>query len=141
MEIRRLTALLVSLVAAALIIFAGKSCMDDAIQKKKESLYATTSPYGPTPPTVSPTVPYTDPAESSTAEDTSEEREYVTVTNIFGDVVEVIPVTTPEEANMPTTTLSILDEYNADKTTVAEEEITTAPISIPDGDDLIIHIH
>ena len=31
---------------------------------------------------------------------------------MLGEVVETIPVTTPEEADIPTTTLSMLDEYN-----------------------------
>jgi hypothetical protein len=83
----------------------------------------------------------TAPTEETSAEETSDEREYVTVTDIFGEVVEKIPVTTPEEANIPTTTLSILDAYNAADPTMPTEEITTAPISIPDEDDIIIHIN
>lgn len=140
LEYRRIAGIMVAIIAAALIIIGGKSCVDDAIQNKRKSLRATTSPYVPTSPTPPPNM-NTAPTEETSAEETSDEREYVTVTDIFGEVVERIPVTTPEEANMPTTTLSILDAYNAASPTMPTEEITTAPISIPDEDDIIIHIN
>ena len=55
---------------------------------------------------------YTDYYSEEVSPEESTEIEYETVTNMFGEVVETIPVTTPEEADIPTTTLSMLDEYN-----------------------------
>ena len=115
MEKGRIIGLAIACVVCLLIMMATKSCMESAIKAQKESREKASS----TTREVH-LITETDPPETTInehphlIEDDAEyttEREYETVTYIFGSVVETIPVTTPEEANMPTTTLSILEEY------------------------------
>ncbi len=116
---RHIVSLALAVVSAILVIIAGRSCTKSAYESNKKGSsqnnttqkyhLITEAEYGTSDQSVlgvGSGGSANDPAQGTT------EREYVTVTNIFGDVVETIPVTTPEEANMPTTTLSILDEYN-----------------------------
>ena len=129
MERNRIISLFLAFVAAMLVVIAGKSCMEDIAETNKETrekksanevhlitednIFSSESGQF---------IPDSQTMPVQTAEQTTE-REYETVTNIFGEVVETIPVTSPEEANMPTTTLSVLDEYNQGKTEA--EEVTT----------------
>lgn len=120
MERNRIISLFLAFIAAGLVVLAGKSCTEDIIKTNKENRAKNTTtreePHLITEDNV------ITPAQSQLSPDNQsgtalpaeeqETREYVTVTNLFGEVVETIPVTSPEEANVPTTTLSILDEYN-----------------------------
>ncbi len=111
----RIIALAIACVVCLLIMMATRSCMASAIKARKESRDKTASTTREAHliiETDADTTEYN--GVPHLIEDDSEyttEREYITVTNILGRVVETIPVTTPEEANMPTTTLSILEEY------------------------------
>ena len=138
MNATKIISFILAIMAAVLIAMAGKSCAKDIAQKNSErhqnNTKATPSFNLVTDPRNGGStgeIPHLIEDESSavgedgSAEATTE-REYVTVTNIFGEVVESIPVTTPEEALIPTTTLSILDAYNQEHST--EEETTDPPV-------------
>lgn len=132
MERNRIISLFLAFIAAGLVVLAGKSCTEDIIKTNKENhansatkqephLITDDNIFSPDQGQLSPN----NTTEASEPEEEADTREYITVTNIFGEVVETIPVTTPEEANMPTTTLSILEEYNQGRT---EAEVTTTYI-------------
>ena len=114
MKFSTLVAIIFGAAALLLMLLASKSCAESIAQTKKDSMRhdVVTTAVIPLPTEDYTFAPdgYDEPPVTAPVEDTTE-REYVTVTNIFGDVVETIPVTTPEEAMIPTTTLSILDEY------------------------------
>ena len=114
MKFSTLVAIIFGGAALLLMLLASKSCAESIAQSKKDSMRhdVVTTAVIPLPTENYTFAPdgYDEPPVTAPEEDTTE-REYVTVTNIFGDVVETIPVTTPEEAMIPTTTLSILDEY------------------------------
>ena len=109
----RIISLIIAAAVCILILIATRSCVRSAIQAKKEArenatkstaeFHLITDP--PITGQVEPPSLIDDGIEATT------ERQYETVTNILGKVIETIPVTTPEEANMPTTTLSIIEEY------------------------------
>lgn len=114
MNANHVISLTLALLAALLVIVAGKSCAKSIDEANKESRaekrnyhLITENPYTQSNQPVMTAVP-----QEQQPVQTTTERQYETVTNIFGEVVETIPVTSPEEANIPTTTLSILDEYN-----------------------------
>lgn len=115
MNVTRIISIMLGLIAAVLIAMAGKSCAKDIAEKNKERRMHNTSAVpsyhlitDPPATADSASIPIlTTETESTT------EREYITVTNLLGEVLETIPVTTPEEALIPTTTLSILEEYEA----------------------------
>ena len=109
----RIIGLLIAFAVCILIMIATKSCIDSATEARREAKINATQP---TNDVHLITEPYTPPADGEDpqlieGETVTTEREYEVVTNILGNVVETIPITSPEEANMPTTTLSILDEY------------------------------
>ena len=154
MNATKIISFILAIMAAVLIAMAGKSCAKDIAQqnashRNKNTTEApsfhliTESPYGNTPATVPHLVddsgqaiqPGEDGAEATT------EREYVTVTDMFGDVVETIPVTTPEEADIPTTTLSILDAYNAEHGTEAQAAATTEYVYGTVNENITIEIN
>ena len=116
MNATKIISVILAMMAAVLIAMAGKSCAKDAAQKNAER-HARNTTEAPSfhlitdPPYENDDYDAPHLIEDDTVEAVTE-REYVTVTNIFGDVVETVPVTTPEEALIPTTTLSILDAYN-----------------------------
>lgn len=131
MNTSKIVSLIIAALAAVLVAAAGKSCADDINQKNIERRKKETTEAHSYHLITETTLPATYEDTDENTEDqpqliedpsATEEREYETVTNLFGEVVETIPVTTPEEANMPTTTLSALDAYNALHTT----EPTTA---------------
>lgn len=114
MKFSTLVAIIFGGAALILMLLASKSCAESIAQSKKDSMRHDTVTTAGIPQltedyTYAPDG-YSEPPVTAPEEDTTE-REYVTVTNIFGDVVDTIPVTTPEEAMIPTTTLSILEEY------------------------------
>ena len=143
MERNRIISLLLAFIAAGLVVLAGKSCTEDIIKANKESRAKNSTTKGEVhiitedyifTQNSGQSVPEGQSVPSQTEVETTT-REYVTVTNLFGEVVETIPVTSPEEANIPTTTLSILDEYNQDKTEA--ENVTTY---IKPADKIVIHM-
>lgn len=142
METSRIVGMAIAIAAAALVIVAGRSCTKSISEANKRSggsgssttpsyhLITDNEPQYSEPPTGEP---------QSIEETTEPEREYETVTNMFGDVVETIPITSPEEADQPTTTKSILDSYNELHTTSPEEaQRTTKYVEIPD--EITIHV-
>ncbi|WP_028518778.1 hypothetical protein [Ruminococcus flavefaciens] len=137
MERNRIISLFLAFVAAGLVILAGKSCTEDIIEANKESRAKNTTTTE-MPHLITETniisqnyeeVSQDMQSETSLPAEETTTREYIVVTNLFDEVIETIPVTSPEEANMPTTTLSILDEYNQGRT---EAEITTTYIKPAD---------
>lgn len=142
MNVTKIISAILAIMAAVLIAMAGKSCAKDAAQKnaarrsrnttETQSFHLITDP----PYNDDDNVPQliTDPPLESVTE-----REYVTVTNMFGDVVETVPVTTPEEADIPTTTLSMLDAYNAEHS--VEEQPTTEFQYGTVKEDIVIEIY
>ena len=144
MERNRIISLFLAFIAAGLVVLAGKSCTEDIIEANKESRAKnTTTTEMPHLITEDHNIftqnsgqisPESQSVPSQPVEETTT-REYIVVTYLFDEVVETIPVTSPEEANMPTTTLSILDEYNQGRT---EAEIETTYIK--PADKIVIHM-
>lgn len=133
----------IAIVAAALVIVAGRSCTQSIIETNKKSRGSESSS-APSYHLITDNEPehgqFREPptGEPESVEETTD-RQYETVTNMFGEVVETIPITSPEEANMPTTTKSILGAYNDLHTTSPEEAQTTSKyIEIPD--EITIHV-
>jgi len=125
MNVTRIISIMLGLIAAVLIAMAGRSCAKDITEKNKERRQRNTTE-APSyhlitdPPIMSQPgdVQFTNDEEmpSLIVESTSQvitDPPYEIVTNLLGEVVETIPVTTPEEALIPTTTLGILEAYNA----------------------------
>ena len=122
MNTSHIVSLVLALFAALLVIVAGRSCAKSAERANRES----------SAKKISTTKPKSDEEQytqfqqniedqllsASQSAPVTTEIPYETVTNIFGEVVETIPVTeaakenAEADANAPTTTLSILDEYN-----------------------------
>ena len=123
MNSSHIVSLVLALFAALLVIVAGRSCARSAERTNKESRAKNTTtqqyklitenPYTTSQQNIA------DPdiisSQGSSIDDTT--SQYETVTDMFGDVVETIPVaatkaTVEADIDAPTTTLSILDEYN-----------------------------
>lgn len=120
MNTSHIVSLVLALFAALLVIVAGRSCAKSAERANRES----------SAKKISTTKPKSDEEQYTQFQQNIEDQllaasqntevntdiQYETVTNIFGEVVETIPVTEAAkdtvEADVPTTTLSILDEYN-----------------------------
>ncbi|WP_294750610.1 hypothetical protein [uncultured Ruminococcus sp.] len=139
MQLRPLIALCIAIIAAVLIIFAGKSCAEDIAKSNRKTPHLITDPTLPfntadlTPPNYKPTKE----GETTEAEETTDffstiptdeygmfiettapteaGQMYMIVTNADGQIVEMIPVTTSEEEDAPATTLDFLDEYEAEQ--------------------------
>lgn len=114
METRRIFSVFLAILAAAAVVMAAKSCAKSAVEANKSSKHSVTAS-SERPHLI--TENYDDITEAFTGDrphliEETTERQYETVTNMLGEVKETIPITSPEEANMPTTTLSILEEYN-----------------------------
>ena len=122
MNSSHIVSLVLALFAALLVIVAGRSCARSAERANKESRAKNTTtqqyklitenPYTKSQQNIA------DPdiiSSQGSIDDTT--SQYETVTDMFGDVVETIPVaatkaTVEADIDAPTTTLSILDEYN-----------------------------
>lgn len=141
MEIGRLVGFVLAVVAAALVIFAGRSCTKNISEINKKSRESNTSS---TPSYHLITENYSDygefPSEEPHLIEETTERQYETVTNMFGEVVETIPITSPEEANMPVTTKSILDEYNDNHNGNSGEELQTTTRYVDIPEKITIHV-
>lgn len=125
MDNRRSIAIIAAFIAAVLVMMAGKSCSDNIVEtnksnQKKQSKNAvsdqiTPPQNSPAPNQASPVQNNDEPATESTTAD------YIAVTNLIGDVVATIPVTTaepeetPEEQAVTTRERSLLEEYNDNK--------------------------
>lgn len=171
MQTRPLIAICAALVAALLIIFAGKSCAEDITKTNKKhhrpSASTISVQQGSVPEATPPQyIPDAYTTETST-------QEYITVTNLIGEVVETIPVTTEADTrpvyvvatdeagniiatvplhdpNVPATTLSILEQYEATRASmeaaqgggVGEASVYEAPTgtTIDVNKDYTIHM-
>lgn len=111
MNASKLVGFAIALMAAILIALAGKSCAKDIAEKNAER-HQKNATQAPSYHLITDAPVQQDPTDPPHLIEETTQREYVTVTNMLGDVLETIPVTTPEEALIPTTTLSMLDEYN-----------------------------
>ena len=111
MNASKIVGFAIALIAAILIAMAGKSCARD-IADKNESRRQKNTTQSPSYHLITDAPVPQNPTDPPQLIEETTQREYVTVTNMLGEVVETIPVTTPEEADIPTTTLSMLDEYN-----------------------------
>lgn len=126
METRRLISIIIASVAALLVMFAGKSCTDD-IQKKNRKSHKTQ----PTTQHVTPTFNnfYGNPGE--TTETTTETNNNIeTITNLIGQVIGTVTVTTPNDPIPEETTTvskSILEIYNEKHTTQVTETEAHSP--------------
>ena len=110
MNASKIVGFAIALIAAILIAMAGRSCARDIAEKNESRRQRNTTQ--PSYHLITDPPIQQDPADTPHLIEETTEREYVTVTNMLGEVLETIPVTTPEEADIPTTTLSMLDEYN-----------------------------
>lgn len=122
----RITALVIAFIAAILVVAAGKSCADDAIRQNERSRNAKN--ITPTLNFSQGTLPPVTYADASPYEEPSEEIMYEEVTNMFGDVVETIPVTKAaniDTVETATATKSILEAYNEQHKKTNEEAATT----------------
>lgn len=122
MDNRRSIAIIAAFIAALLVIMAGKSCSDNIVENnkttsKKQSNNAVSDQIpppqnSPAPNHASPVQDNNEPATESTTAD------YIAVTNLIGDVIATIPVTTVEPEEIPneqavtTKERSLLEEYN-----------------------------
>lgn len=124
METRRLISVLLAAVAAILVIWAGKSCAEDIQEKNREeakknytNVQNATGGNGFNVDYGDGVAVYEEPAATETTAGNVE-----TVTNLFGDIVGTITVTTtapPETEPIVTTTVSksILESYNEQRQT------------------------
>lgn len=117
MDNRRSIAIVIAFIAAILVMMAGKSCSDNIIETnknnpKKERATAATDMIPPPP------MKQEEKADEK-QEPVSEApavQDHIDVTNLLGDVVETIPITTEPPAEpleeVTTREKSILEEYN-----------------------------
>ncbi|MCR4639067.1 hypothetical protein [Ruminococcus sp.] len=125
MNASKIVGFAIALIAAVLIAMAGRSCARDIADKNEERRQKNTT-QAPSYHLITDPPVQNDPLNTPQLIEETTQREYVTVTNMLGEVVETIPVTTPEEADIPTTTLSMLDEYNQQ-----HSELTTSIYEAP----------
>lgn len=137
MNANKIVGFAIALIAAILIAMAGKSCAKDIADKNNQRHQQNTT-QAPTYHLITDPPVQNDPANTPHLIEETTQREYATVTNMLGEVVETIPVTTPEEADIPTTTLSMLDEYNSEHRNV--EQPTTVNEYSTLKEDIVIEI-
>ncbi|EWM54323.1 hypothetical protein [Ruminococcus flavefaciens] len=124
MKFSTLVAIAIGFGALIMVLMASRSCAKSVAETRKNenrNNLVTTHPVTDQAFTDN----YTDYYSEELSSEESTEIEYETVTNMLGEVVETIPVTSPEEANMPTTTLSILEEYAKSKGETPSSEVQT----------------
>lgn len=111
----KLIAIAIAMIAAILVMLAGKSCSEDAIKKNRKSFASTVNTiYRPNPDSEVQNV-QVQPEEDQEFQGTT--IPFETVTNLFGEVVETIPATAyinenGELVEVTTVQKSILEEYN-----------------------------
>ena len=123
MEFGRISALMLAVIAAVLVVVAGKSCADDAIRENERSKASKRS-NNKIATIAQDTRQEFELAVETSPSEPEEEIQYEVVTNMVGDVIETIPITTAEEeedAAATTGTKSILEAYE-DLHTVPTEE-------------------
>jgi len=122
-------AILIAIAAAMLVIISCRACADDirkANSKHHKDSAPTTSEFPSFDYSNSPHITDNVTYEPVTQEAVTEKM-YEEVTNILGEVIETIPITTAvqdipadETVAIETTTKSILDEYNEQFTTTTD---------------------
>ena len=145
MDTSRVTAVVLAVLAAALVIIAGKSCTDDIassnrISERKKNVT-----------TIGSTAPYTEPenvtdvpAETETEPPT---LDYDVVTNMIGEVIETIPKATDENGEIEvvetTGNKSILEQYDDLHTTTeppVQETTEKTTEYIKPADHIVIQV-
>ena len=147
MDISRVSAIALAVLAAMLVIIAGKSCADDAVSqnRRKSRPVIAQNTAATAPPDVRTPQQATQPPAQEKTEAAS--GMYEEVTNMFGDVVETIPITEAAEdmTEEITETKSILEAYNElhEVTTAAGQENTdpvTTTTYIEPATNIVIHV-
>lgn len=140
MDISRVSAIVLAMLAAVLIIVAGKSCVDDAISQKSGK-HSSDEPntFGNLTPGNN-TLPEYD--DITVPQETGTEIMYEEVTNMLGEVIETIPITEAEtEPSSADTTKSILEAYEELHATTAGEPVTEPTTKyIEPATDIVIYI-
>ena len=147
MQTRSLIALCIAIIAAAFIIIAGKSCAEDAVKANKKHPHLITDPTVPfntadlTPPNYKPTNTANDSETEETTNffneiltdefgmiiettaPTESGQMYMIVTDANGEISQMIPVTTTDGEDNPTT-LDFFEQYQAEQASrdAAEQE-------------------
>ena len=147
MDISRVSAVVLAVLAAVLVIVAGKSCTDDIENtnrrtKLKNNKVTTAPTFAPeVVPFNAETTPLTEPPTET------ETLPYDVVTNMLGTVIETIPKSTNENGEIETTqsteTKSILQEYEERRRTTAPPQPETEPTTskyIKPADHIVIEI-
>lgn len=124
MDTSKVTAIVLAVLVAALVIIAGKSCTDD-ISSSNQRTHRSTSQIN----TVA-TDEYITPMPTAALTEAATEAPtvpYEVVTNMIGEVIETIPIQTTAEGEEPlytetTVTKSILEQYD-------ESHQTTVPVN------------
>ena len=153
MQTRSLIAVCIAVVAALFIMLAGKSCTESIAKNNKKNskpaIYLTSaddqSRPAATPPPVSPTAPA--PEETTLPYETVTEDTrtiYVVATDEFGNIIATVPYNDP---SAPTTTLSLLEQYEATLASMqaaeqaeAQSRSTMPPTTIDVNKEYTIHM-
>lgn len=125
LEISRVSAIVLAVLAAVLVIAAGKSCAEDISKTNKQSV--SKRPKSTTFYNDNTDYPYQNDDSYyvyETDAETVTEKDYEEVTNMLGNVVATVPITTTEEVTEAVTTkeLSILEAYEERHTTTTSEQ-------------------
>ncbi len=115
MDASRATALALAFLACLFVIIAGKSCADNIQETNKLSHKQTTeasTEYSTIDNTKYLAEHFENEEAANTTEEQTTEKNYIEITNMFGDVIETVPITSEGETVPTTKELSILEGYN-----------------------------
>ena len=125
MDNRRSIAIVAAFIAALMVMMAGKSCSDNIAETNKQNSKKTKASAATEYEPPQQNIPAPNPADNAPAvqEGTTQpetQPDHIDVTDLVGNVVGTIPVTTAEPETLPpeeegtTKERSLLDEYNND---------------------------
>lgn len=139
MEMSRVVAIVLAMLAAVLVIVAAKACADDARNHSTMNNHSERSTIGN--PSPGGYVVY-DEADTTVPQETETEKMYEEITNMLGEVIETIPVTSDEDAVVQaatTETKSLLEAYEERNATEPEKEAPTQEHVAP-ATNIVVHI-
>lgn len=147
MDISRVSAIALAILAAIFVIIAGKSCADDAVsQNRKRSSAASKQQVTAAFQVEDPTRKATEPPAPETVPEATQAM-YEVVTNMLGDVIETIPITEAVEDNTDATTetksiLEAYDELHEGTTLPPQQEAVpvTTTTYIEPATNIVIHV-